>query len=965
MIKAPKKLIEVALPLEDINIASAREKSIRHGHPSTLHLWWARRPLAAARAVLFAQLVNDPGGERGWGKYPGQTKEDAQKERERLFGIIRELVKWENTNNETLLEQAREEIRKSWRETCELNKGKPCFDPDKLPAFHDPFAGGGSIPLEAQRLGLEAHASDLNPVAVLINKAMIEIPPKFAGRAPVGPIPKGEQIDVRGKNDWPGASGLAEDVRRYGHWMREQAEKRIGHLYPKVKITKEMIDNGRPDLRPYLNKELTVIAWLWARTIPSPNPAANNVAVPLTTTFKILGEGNDTYFIEPIIDDNSYFFVVKRGIPPKSINAGTKLGRGVKFRCLITESPIPESYIKEKACAGHMAHKIMAVIAEADGGRVCLSSTNEMEDIAQINVEGYPKGKLSTHPQYMAPPRYGMYYTSDLFTKRQLFALTNLCSILSDLEKKVSDDYVLMCKGSKQSATREGRDYAASIKTFLSFAINRSTNYWSTLNAWSGSFIVQVFSRQVLPMVWDYAEVNPFSRSTGNWVGAVQWISKVISFSLHSRGSGYAYQKDASEELDINNTYPIYSTDPPYYDNVPYADISDYFYVWMRHSLKENYPELFNTLLVPKINELVADSQRNKTKKDAEIFFINGMRKAIKNIYNNCNNAYPISIYYAFKQGDNQDSGTGNIGWESFLQSVLDSGFVITGTWPIRTERPTGMKVNWNALASSIVLVCRKRDASAPSIPRRQFLRELKEELPEALDTMIGGKKGATVIAPVDLAQAAIGPGMAVYSRYSGILEADGSKMSVRDALIQINKVVDEFFNEAEGDMDSDTRFCIDWFMQYGFKTGLYGEADVLARAKGTSVDGLVLAGGVDSRAGKVRLLKLSEYPEGWDPRKDQRTPTWEALHHMIRVLRQGGESEAGKLLARMAARSDGIRQLAYRLYTLCERKGWAEEARAYNELIASWHDTTMTAHQATGRREVQRSLLDGMPGTK
>ncbi len=946
MIKAPKKLIEVALPLDDINAAAAREKSIRHGHPSTLHLWWARRPLAAARAVLFAQLVNDPGGERGWGKYPGQTKEDAQKERERLFAIIRELVKWENTNNEELLEVAREEIRKSWRETCELNKGKPGFDPDKLPAFHDPFAGGGAIPLEAQRLGLEAYASDLNPVAVMINKAMIEIPPKFAGKAPVGPIPDGEQTDNRGEGAWTGAKGLAEDVRRYGHWMRKEAEKRIGHFYPKVKITQEMAKE-RPDLKGYVGRELTVIAWLWARTVKSPNPAYSDTYVPLLSSFYLHKKSGKEVYVEPIIDGHRYHFKVFKGKPKGRVNYkdGTKAGRGANFKCLISDVAISNKYIRSEALSGRMKSVMIGIVLEGDRERVYLSPTKEMEKIAYSATDSWKPNLKVTNPCHDVDrlPMYGMPTWGDAFTKRQLLSLNTFCDLAISVKEKASREY----KRLHNSDDRQQETYGVFISMCLFFAISKLANLSSTFTSWMndrGAFR-ETFARQAIPMVWDYAETNPFSNSGGNFITGVEKGAKAIEF-LPCTPLGKVFHRDASTQ-EISQSKVI-STDPPYYDNIGYAELSDFFYIWLRKGLKDYYPDIFSTISTPKSEELVASSHRHETKQDAEKFFLSGMTKAISNLSELSSQSYPITIYYAFKQSETSNTNTSSTGWETFLEAVLNSNFSITGTWPVRTEGAGRMIGQGNnALASSIVLVCRKRDDNAPSIPRRQFLRELKEELPEALEAMIGGKKGASPIAPVDLAQAAIGPGMAVFSRYSGIIEADGSKMSVHDALIQINKVIDEFFNEAEGDMDSDTRFCIDWFMQYGFKQAEYGQADVLARAKGTTVEGLAVAGVVETGGGKVRLLKFEEYPENWDPEKDTRIPTWEALHQLIRALRSGGEAEAGLLLKKMAERTESIRQLAYRLYTLCERKGWAEEARAYNELIASWHGTIEAAERA------------------
>ncbi len=965
MIKAPKKLIECALPLDEINAACAHEKMPGIGpHPRGIHLWWARRPLAAARAVLFAQLVNDPGGERGWGKYPGQTKKDAQKERERLFAILRELVKWENTNNEELLEKAREEIRKSWRETCEMNKGKPGFDPEKLPAFHDPFAGGGAIPLEAQRLGLESYASDLNPVAVLINKAMIEIPPKFAGQAPVGPILDREEGKSGVEGHWTGAKGLAEDVRRYGLWMKKEAEKRIGHLYPKVKITKEMVDE-RPDLAPYLDRELTVIAWIWARTVKSPNPAYSHVHVPLASTFMLSTKKGKEAYVEPVIEGDSYRFVVKVGRPEniEEVKKGTSLGKKGGFRCLISDVPITYDYIRNEGKDKRINSKLMAIVLEGDRQRVYIKPQWD-SSVEKIIPKWTPATKLEGKCRVNVS-LYGIDTYGDLFTPRQLVALTTFSDLVQEAREKVIAD----AKKSGWEDDGTGLDdggsgataYGDAVAVYLGFALDKASDYWSSICSWHSSkeLIRNTFGRQAIPMMWDFAESNPFSNSTGNVDSGFTWSKKVIELLPYNRKC-FALLASAQNQYISSNK--IVSADPPYYDNIGYADLSDFFYVWLRRSLAPLFPTIFSTMAVPKTEELVATPYRHGNKQKAEEFFLDGMTKAVQNIAVQSHKSFPVTIYYAFKQSEDKDgNGTSSIGWEKFLEAVILANFSITGTWPMRTELGNRMiGSGTNALASSIVLVCRKRDPNAPSIPRRQFLRELKEELPEALETMIGGKEGVTAIAPVDLAQAAIGPGMAIFSRYSGILEADGSKMSVRDALIQINKVIDEFFNEAEGDMDSDTRFCIDWFMQYGFKSDAFGQAEVLAKAKGTTVDGLVEAGVVEARGGKVRLLKFNEYPEDWDPKKDKRTPTWEALHQLIRALRSGGETKAGKLLARMSERTEPIRQLAYRLFTLCERKKWADEARAYNELIASWHGTVEAAvPEKSGPRHRMTSISD------
>ncbi|MBR0568251.1 DUF1156 domain-containing protein [Azoarcus sp. L1K30] len=926
-IKTPKKLIEVALPLDAINVAAAREKSIRHGHPSTLHLWWARRPLAAARAVIFAQMVNDPGYERHLGR--GVNKEKAAIERERLFKIIEDLVQWENTNNEDVLARAREEIWKSWRETCALNKGHPqaaeLFNPEKLPAFHDPFAGGGALPLEAQRLGLESYASDLNPVAVTINKAMIEIPPRFAGRAPVGPRIPG---DKQGKlaEDWSGAKGLAEDVRRYGAWMRAEAEKRIGHLYPKIEVTAEMVAE-RPDLKPLLGQQLTVIAWLWARTVKSPNPAFSHAEVPLASTFVLSSRAGKEAYVEPVVEGDSYRLFVKVGTPPESAKNGSKAaGRGANFTCLLSGAPISGDYIKAEGQAGRIGIKLLGVVAEAGRNRVYFSPNSEQERLAIGDSECWrPKGYVPARLTGGTCVPYGLQEWGDLFTNRQLTMLNCLADLVPEA--------VALCKRQLSVGQDRAGDetYADAVGVYLGETVSKLTSYHCTMGIWrakegkSG----RAFGRQSIPMVWDFPEVNPFAGAGGDWDGAINDCAKVLQ-ELGSGAKGFVKQAAAQSEQPFEGLKVI-STDPPYYDNVAYADLSDFFYVWLRRCLKPVLPELYATLAVPKAEELVAAAYRHGSREEAEAFFLDGMTVAIQRLVESAHPAVPVTIYYAFKQSETESNlGTHSTGWETFLEAVVRAGFSISGTWPMRTEQSAALKANVNSLASSIVLVCRKRDADAATISRREFIRELNAVLPEALMDMTRGGINSPV-APVDLSQAIIGPGMAIFSQYAAVLEADGKPMSVRTALQLINRFL------AEDDFDHDTQFCLHWFETQGWATGKFGEADVLARAKGTSVTGLTDAGVVESGKGDLRLLRWAEMPRDWNPETDTRVPVWEALHQMIRALNQDGETAAGALLARMPARAEPIRALAYRLYTLCERKGWAEDARAYNELITAW----------------------------
>ena len=765
-----RKLIEVALPLDAINAAAAREKSIRHGHPSTLHLWWARRPLAAARAVIFAQMVDDPASRPEL----FATVEEQDRERERLFRLIEELVKWENTTNEVVLQAARDEIRESWRRTCADNADHPrateLFDPERLPAFHDPFAGGGALPLEAQRLGLEAHASDLNPVAVLINKAMIEIPPRFAGQPPVNPEARAESGLV--SREWRGAQGLAEDVRHYGRWMRDEAAKRIGHLYPKIQVTAQMV-RERPDLKPYEGRKLTVIAWLWARTVKSPNPAFAEVDVPLASTFMLSTKKGKEAYVEPVIEGREYRFTVKVGTPSDAAGAkaGTKLSRGANFRCLMSGAPIAGDYIKAEGMAGRMGARLMAIVAEGNRGRVYLAPTEgHTVTASHTKPEWIPNTPLPDDPRNFWTVQYGLSTFGDLFTERQLVALTTFSDLVGEAMERVRSDAAAAGPPDDSRPLRDGGTgasaYAEAVAVYLAFAISKLADRGSSICTWftERDSTRNTFARQSIPMTWDFAELNTLLEGTGSFLGAVDWTAEstncLASIGGCTRGAGHLADA-VTQVLSANRTV---STDPPYYDNIGYADLSDFFYVWLRRSLRSVAPDLFATMAVPKAEELVATPYRHENKAKAEAFFMHGMSQAMSRLADQAHPGFPTTIYYAFKQSESRiDSGVSSTGWATFLEAVISAGFAVDGTWPMRTElgnRMVGMGTN--ALASSIVLVCRKRPADAPVTTRRDFQTALKAELPSALSQLQRGN-----IAPVDLAQAAIGPGMAVYTRYA------------------------------------------------------------------------------------------------------------------------------------------------------------------------------------------------------
>ncbi|MDA8317109.1 MAG: DUF1156 domain-containing protein [Actinomycetota bacterium] len=899
-----RKLIEVAIPLEAINVEAAREKSIRHGHPSTLHLWWARRPLAACRAVLFAQLVDDPSAHPE--RFPTAGAQAA--ERQRLFRLIEQLVRWENSANEAVLAEARAEIRRSLG--------------DDLPPVLDPFAGGGSIPLEAQRLGLEAHASDLNPVAVLINKALIELPARFADRPPVHPGVGEGMLDM---HRWRGAQGLAEDVRYYGTWMREDAARRIGHLYPLATVPG--------------GAAVSVIAWLWTRTVTCPNPACG-AAMPLVRSFWLAKKKGKEAWARPVVEGGAVRFEISHapGGPPD----GTVSRTGAT--CLVCHSPVPLAHVRAEGKAGRLSAQLMAIVAEGQRARVYLPADEAHVKAADVpRPEDVPTTALPEQALGFRVQGYGMTHHADLFTNRQLTALTTFSDLVMEARARVVAD------GADEA-------YADAVATYLAFMVSRATDYSSLLCSWHSSreLIRNTFSRQALPMVWDYAEVNLFSDSAGNIGGALAWVVEVLQH-LPAFPEPSVRQMDATAS-DRGQPRMVISTDPPYYDNVGYADLSDFFYVWLRRSIGPLYPSLFSTVLTPKAAELVADPFRSGgDAKAAEKTFEEGFERAFALLAAKVHRDVPMTVFYAFRQSeDSAEHGVASTGWETMLEGLLRSGFAITGTWPVRTELGNRMRgLASNALASSIVLVCRPRAVDAGITDRKGFLAALKASLPRALRELQEGN-----VAPVDLAQAAIGPGMAVFSRYAKVVESDGSPMRVRTALGLINEALDVVLAEQEGEFDAETRWAVAWFEQYGFEPGRYGQAETLSKAKVTSVAHLADTGIVHSRAGEVRLVRREMLDGKADGgRKLGVENVWALTQRLIATLETDGEQAAARVLAGAAGLAEAARDLAYRLYVTCERKGWAADALAFNALVTSWPELTRLA-ASREHQTVQETLL-------
>lgn len=921
---AIKKLIEVALPLDKINEACAREKSIRHGHPSTLHLWRARRPLAAARAVIWASLVDDPSSHPEL--FP--TEEEQHKERERLFAILEDLVIWENSNNQDVLGAAKKEILK-------YNQGK-------FPTLLDPFAGGGAIPLEAQRLGLKAIAHDLNPVAVMINKAMIEIPPRFAGKAPVNPDARASLLNT----DWVGAHGLAEDVRYYGEWMKQKAYEKIGHLYPKVQLPPE--EGGG---------EATVIAWIWARTVKCPNPACG-CEMPLASSFVLSKKKGKEVWVEPIIQNNEIKYNIRHGKCPKE-KESVKLNKGASFRCVKCGSVTEKKYIHDEFMAHRNDTQLMAIVAEGKKSRIYISPFEEQSQIALSAMPKWvPEDQMNTNtPDLVSGRGYGITMWKELFTNRQLTALTTFSSLISDVIAKAEKDALaagMENDGKGLDAGGQGaKAYGEAVGVYLAFAIDRASDAWSSLVSWRNTVEASrnTFARQALPMVWDFTEVNPFSGSCGNWSDAcVGWIYEAIK-EFNGTNLGQSEQFDAQTDCGLRNI--MVSTDPPYYDNIGYADLSDYFYVWIRQSLRDIYPNLFSTMLVPKVEELIATPYRHEGNKEkAKVFFESGMLSACRQIYKYSQENIPVTIYYAYKQSDTSEKGKSSSGWETMLSAIVRAGFCITGTWPMRTERSARtIGLGTNALASSIVLVCRKRPEDAPQTTRRTLIAQLRRELHPALK-----KLQESNIAPVDLAQAAIGPGMGVFSRYSSVLEADGSEMTVRSALQVINEQVDAYFNEQVGSLDTESRFCVDLYLQNAYEDIPFGEAEILSTAKGAHIPNMVNHGVLYAKAGKVHLVKREDLPQA--VLLDE-TNIWLLTQQLTYAMETGGIEQCAKQAAALyGSNAEHAKDLAYRLYTVAEQKGWTSEAFAYNALVVSWPDIQSRAAELKAQQPEQLDLF-------
>ena len=949
--KYKKKLIEDSLPLESINTAAAHEKGnpFLKGHPRNLHQWWARRPHGAARALLFAQMVDDPSSHQDI--FPTEKAQD--KERKRLFKIVEQLSKWENSNDKALFESANNEIWQSWRNTCAQNADHPdaakLFDRQTLPVFLDPFAGGGTIPLEAQRLGLKSYASDLNPVAVTINKALIEIPSIFSDAHPINPDSQ-RKIQHMGQ-DSHGAQGIAEDLRYYGKVIQGLAAESLSSLYPPVRVTKDLAANY-PVLAPYVGKNLEVLSWLWARTVQCSNPACSK-ETPLVSSYVLSGKkGKEKYLSPKIISGKVVFDVIdKPNRPLEDMKKGLKRGMSGIFECAHCQTVTTRDYVAKYATDTGLGVQQTAIVVDSPAGRIYLPAVvSPVEDVDVSSIEGLDSN-LSPNPRDVWCRNFGLLKPFDLFTKRQLKALDTFGLLISVVHDRVLQDSLSagLQKGLSLEAGGKGAvAYADAIAIYLALCIDKLADYNNSLCTWNptNENIGHLFSKQTIPMAWDFPEISPLNGGL-SFEAISTGIAKTVE-SLPSRPQGHASQEDCSR---LNIDYrPVISTDPPYYDNISYADISDFFYAWLRKALKNYLPSLLSTMSVPKTEELVATSYRHGGKEQAEKFFLDGMSNAMRRISEVAHPAFPVTIYYAFKQGEKDGKdGTTNTGWETFLAAVIEAGFAITGTWPIRTERSArSVGIGTNALASSIVLVCRRKDPTARDVTLREFITELKKELPNSLLHMQSGN-----IAPVDLAQAAIGPGMSIFTRFNKVIDSEGAPLTIRAALSLINQVLDESLAHQEGDFDNETKWALTWYEQNSFDESDYGVAEQLSKAKNTTVDKLSDAGILSAKSGKVKLLRPAEYNKDWDGSKENEFSAWKTLHQLIRLLESGGDSAAASSVRIIGSKAEQARELAYRLFSLSEKKKRPTEAMSYNGIVQSWSEIIRLSQERNSEVEL------------
>jgi putative DNA methylase len=887
-----RKLVEVALPLEAINIACKADKDRKTGTIRNLHKWFAPMPVPALRALIFASLIDDP---------------EDEAERERLLLLIENLVaSVVDSPPEQVLTDVREEIARATG--------------GDLPVVFDPFCGGGSTLVEAQRLGLASRGSDLNPVPVLISRVLAEFPPQVRDIKPLHPATQG----VLTEN--PRLTGFVTDLIHYARRVYDAAAETLTARYP-----------------PAPNGDL-VIAWFWARTVASPDPRFQGTHTPLVGSWWLAKKKSEFGFIRPTVDRHQRriaFEISTEGSPPKSS----------KNECLFSGSRIPFKYVRDEGRNGRLGVTMLAMAAHGSHGRQHFAPDEDQVTVASLaRPANPPQLPLPNEAIGFRVQGYGLKEWADLFTPRQQLALETFATLVASVE-----DWVLEDGGSEV--------YAQAISAFLGLCVGKLAQFSSTQCLWkidsrngSGKAESAKFGRNDVPMVMDFVETNPFGRSVGDWMQVVSTALRALEHVEPRGPKATVVLADARSPVDELSHQALVITDPPYFGTIGYANLSDYFYVWIRRAIGDTFPELFGTVATPKSDELIAEPARHSgSLADAKSYFIAGFKETFASLKEAGNPDLPMIVIYALKeQEDIEDDGRVSGGWEAMLEALLAAGFGITGTWPVHGTGSTRMRgLGANALATYVALVCRPRPDDSVTATRRDFVSALRQELGPAVRVL-----QQSAIAPVDLAQAVIGPGMAIFSKYRAVLDANGTPLRVRDALAIINQALAETLDGQESDMDPATRWATTWYEQHAFAEGSFGEADSLSRAKGTSVGALVEGGIALARGNRVRLLDRGELPNDWGSVADSRLTVWEVAQYLSRALESSGEREAAEFLRRVGRRGEGARELAYRLYVICERKKWAKEALTYNALVTAWPEISRLAASATPSVPAQQELL-------
>jgi putative DNA methylase len=884
-----RKLIEVALPLDEINAACKADKDRKTGTIRNLHKWFAPMPLPAWRALLFATLIDAPGNEA---------------DRAQLLDIIKRLVKHgADLPDNADLAEATQVLSEAWN--------------GETPVVMDPFCGGGSTLVEAQRLGIQSLGSDLNPVPALVSRTLTELLPAQHGLPPTHPPESHTQALFGHSSVAQDYEGLAEDFRYYATGVLDKVRETTKENYP-------------------LRQGENPVAWIWARTARCVNPACG-IRTVLVTTWWLSKKPGDLAWIEHTVADGQVHLRVvgnqASGSPPEP----PKAPRGTTFQCLACGSLVSDSQLIEQGRRGEIGYRLLAVAATVDGRRVYRDPLpgEESTALAVRIPDDLPNVAQSDDTRSFSGPRYGFPNFTDLFMPRQLATLSAFADETARL-------YATLLMG----GTNEAR--ATAIVTLLGLAVGQLALVGSTETRWRLRVAAHAkaegaFSRNDLRLNWDFAETYFASASVGDWLETVNSMIRAFEYAAH--GVGKVLKADA--RVARADRPALVATDPPYFDAIDYADLSDFFYIWHRRALRGIHPDLYSTVATPKSGELIASARRHHNDKDAaREYFVEGFTQTFGNLSRSLHPDLPLVVVYASKE---QRAGDEETRWSAILTAILAAGLEVTSTWPIHGTGSSRMiGIGANAVASYIVMTCRPRPSGAGATSLNEFARTLRRELGPAVRDL-----QSSSILPIDLAQAAMGPGMQIFSRYREILDQNGRRVPVEQALRLINQALSEILDEQEGELDPESRFAVRWWEQHHWEPGPFGDADKAARPLGIAVEDVVAAQIAAADVGTVRLAGRGSLNRDWQPAADSRPTAWEAVHHLAdRLIDGGGELDAARLMADLGDFRDSAMALVYRLHDIAARRGWTDDQERYNALIHSWADLVkLGASQSAAER--------------